>query len=1211
MKRLFNFLLFFSLPLFLVKPVFASDININLDPSQPGAVANNVGFKYLYHNQYAPYGYGANYGGGSLKVPFQVSATGDYRLVITYALATWPKETSIKIDDSYPDSSWQNFILWPTSPYYPPGSTHLSVYPQFALPPVNWTVGNGTLPLTAGSHAVEFIFPQEDVVLVSAKLTIDLVPPNNPQPWFQAGYTSFPALDLVDRQLARNANGTVEITFNGVWKNLAPSLVSYTIQTLVMPRKGSSLPKFRVTSLSPSGNLTLDRGQSLPFTLTVVSSEVIADKYSEIILLTLKSSDIPNLSKPYLLAASNGYLDLDPSKSIPFLKGYQNLPLADLADPYSVVPTATSMGYVDGLPKTRADDAWVKGLASAATPVTTTNWNSQYLNLTDWAKAGAPLNWYYILTPPRSGTAPYQFTGIADGRFYWNLNNPLALMLAGLGGPANSPDSATSLGTAKLVANTFAQELPYYPVYRWDTAMPDILPVVQYERTGTTLLASYIKLVQNKVVSDNEHFRFLHNVVLPLYLAFRDDLRLSGTLAAPVKAGDTQAQLARDTPPLIYADDYIGEWLRIGTGANTEYVRFDWGLGRSVPGLIRLGTGFPGPFKYDHAAGEPWVSFHLREWVELEGTDIWSFLAAAAASRDSAVMEQVGEIIETIFATQNIFRADGSFANEAGSYGWGNFDYLRLAEAVKRFLGSVVTLSPSLEKQFLDSLHIWNQFPFSDGLHPMLNGGGPTNQLGRDPLAMSLLQSMYPQDPKIAKYQTIINQENNRQPGSSVNNWSYKVDGWGYAMLRGPGPWDSRIETLLSSKHLLYDPGDHVSNDSLGLVIFANGAMMTPRYGYHWINDRSLFVNRVWIDRLTEPDLYRFWGDFYHFDDNRSLPSAVAYTDMARSWSATPGLAHQERWLVQLPEYLFDSYFVKPRDGQVHIFEWGYRNLGNLGIVTPGISLSQAYNPDGSLWDPFGYYRNNTGHEGQGFTSDAMWQAEWTMNQGNVTYSSPPYSNYPQVGAKLRLTMAATAATNVVTAWLQGPGRNDSALFQQDFITVRRSGNDAVYIDTLEPLSPGSSPKVSSAEVIAQGSSGEQVVKVTTTSGVDWFLVGINNFSGQRSNRQIGPFKTDAFLAVVRIKNGTIYRGMFVGGSSFEFWDGGLSANYTNSGTAAFHFGKCYPPIGDLDCSGRVTSSDLSDIIKMYQNYDFRGDLNEDSQINNIDVTTVISNLGN
>jgi len=481
--------------------------------------------------------------------------------------------------------------------------------------------------------------------------------------------------------------------------------------------------------------------------------------------------------------------------------------------------------------------------------------------------------------------------------------------------------------------------------------------------------------------------------------------------------------LARSTPLKTHPSDFIGEFIRIGTGPTTEYVRVEQ---RTQDGFLGARHS-PGVMRYDHLAGEPWASFHMREWYELEGTDIWDHLSVSVAARDAAVAEQVVDILEVLFSTQEIFRDDGSFANEPGSYGWGTYEYIRLFQQISYFLGDTVKVSDDFRNRMLNALVMWNDFPFSDGVHPMLNGGGAANQLSRFfeyssgvfvSLSLKLLREIFPERTDlISRYEKIIEQEANRRPGSYVENRSFKVDGWGYAMLRGPGPWDSRMETLLSSKKLNSNPADHVSNDALGLCLFAHGTLMTPRYGYHWIGYPAELLNRVTIDGLEAKGLEPvIWGDFLHFDDHPQLPSAIAYTEMAERRKTAPGLARQERWTIQLPEYLFDGYFVYPRDGQTHTFEWGHRNLGEVAVVLPEVSLTPAKNDDGTPWEPFGYYRQNTGHEGQEATVSQMWQADWTMNEGAITFPAE-YANPPR-GSKLRLTMAAAPDTKIVTAWL-------------------------------------------------------------------------------------------------------------------------------------------------------------------------------------------------
>jgi hypothetical protein len=556
----------------------------------------------------------------------------------------------------------------------------------------------------------------------------------------------------------------------------------------------------------------------------------------------------------------------------------------------------------------------------------------------------------------------------------------------------------------------------------------------------------------------------------------------------------------------------------------------------------------------------------MREWIELEGTDIWSFLSTAIASRDAAVIEQISEILGVIYETQNIFRSDGSFGNEPGSYGWAAYDFLEWLEQIQHFLGDSVIFPESLKQQMLSALIMWMDFPFSDGFHPMLNQGGAVNQLGRlenwhsdGPKGLRLLKSIFPDETEtIQFFSRIIDQENNRTPGSMVDNRSFKVDGWGYSMLRGPGSWDTRMETLLSSKHLIFNPGDHVSNDALGVCLYANGALMTPRYGYHWIGYPALILNRATVDSQN-PEI---WGSFYHFDDNEHFPSAIAYTDMARTNRTTPGVAHQERWNIQMPEYLFDAYFLKPLDGQEHSFEWGFRNLGEVAINKPQIELVPATNADGTPWDPWGYYRTNTGQSGYGFSTDDSWQADWILNEGNIMLtpdvgnpSNPQnINNYPLPGSRMRLTMAAQPDTKIVTAWLIGPGRNETTQLRQDFVVVHRWGIQASFIDTIEPIQTGDSAFVQEVDVTAQAADGSQAVRVATLNGADWFLVGYDNYQNQSSNRTIGPFTTDAKLVMVRVTNDQITHVMFSGGNRLTFNDGNISGEYTYFETGNYHF---------------------------------------------------------
>jgi hypothetical protein len=421
---------------------------------------------------------------------------------------------------------------------------------------------------------------------------------------------------------------------------------------------------------------------------------------------------------------------------------------------------------------------------------------------------------------------------------------------------------------------------------------------------------------------------------------------------------------------------------------------------------------------------------------------------------------------------------------------------------------------------------------------------------------------MYPEETDtIEFFGKVIDQEAGRKPGSLVENRSFKADGWGYSMLRGPGSWDQRMETLLSSKHLLLYPGDHVSDDALGICLYAHGALMTPRYGYHWLGYPDFLLNRARIDGETkeDPGQQAIWGSFLHFDPNPEMPSAIAYTDMPGERSTRPGRARQERWCVQLPEYLFDAYFIRMRDNSSHVLQWGFRNLGEMAVVTPANApLTPAKNPDGSPWDPFGYYRRNTRHEGQTFNANDMWQGEWTMNDGSINFDAACPN--PPRGARLRLTMAGEPATQIITAWLTGPGRNSDAFqARQDFVVVRRQAAATCFASTFEPVAVGGAPLVQAVVVTAKDDSGAQAIEVKTSKGSDWFLVGglpdfTKDLKTGRSVRTLGPFTTDAALAVVRVEDAKVVRAMLAGGKTLRFATPQVTTQFNAENAGTWHF---------------------------------------------------------
>ena len=312
----------------------------------------------------------------------------------------------------------------------------------------------------------------------------------------------------------------------------------------------------------------------------------------------------------------------------------------------------------------------------------------------------------------------------------------------------------------------------------------------------------------------------------------------------------------------------------------------------------------------------------------------------------------------------------------------------------------------------------------------------------------------------------------------------------------------------------------------------------------------DLLVNRV---RINGQEAEHIWGDFLHFDDHPQMPSAVAATDMCTTRSTTPGLARQRRWCMQLKEYLLDVYLIRPRDGKEHRCQWGFSNLGEVSIATPaGLTLQPAVNADGSPWDPLGYYRKNSGHKGRQFTSDAMWQADWTLNEGNVSHKAS-YA-YPPHSARVRLTMAAQPQTRVVAAWLSGPGRNEQAQLRQDLLVVDRPpAKTTAFVDVIEPIDVGIQPLVRTVEVAARGEDGALAVRVTTRIGTDWFLVG-RPFSNSPKRETCGPFTTDAPLAVVRLQGKRPPEGMFAGTSLLFVSGEGSPLTISATGDRPCHF---------------------------------------------------------
>lgn len=620
-----------------------------------------------------PKGVGTFKPGATLTAPFIAPRAGRYWCVLTYALAGKPERVSIAVDGNVP-KGWGHVELWPTATGYGGGSRSLYHYhpgnkgriesPQAPWRRhrdkyfVAWVVGERGASLRAGQHEVTLTFHGTGLVLKDLKFVPGNVPQNTDQPWLIDGYVEFPGLQFTGKE-ATQSRKKKSITFRGQWHNLAPGRVRYEVQASVMTRRGQKEGRFRVVEHEPKRTLDLRVGESKPFSLTVEASEELPPHYSEIVVLQLESQDVPNLRKLYLMCAADTYLPVNREARLRYLTGHKagKFALAEGTDPGDFIPTRESLGFQNDRCQRSLREAFRHALATASSPVMT----QKGFSLSEWAKAGGDPN---------------------QGGF--QKNQPLATIFAALG--QGTPDELH-----KEALMLLADEMPFYPSGYWDASGCRILPSVWYERSSPAL-TSYVALLQKGLVTNEEHFRFLHNVVLPSYLCLRSDLRVHGVLGRPARAGGTELHLIRPTRPHVHPVDNVAcEFLRVGTGELEEYVRGHRGSG----GTVSLCTDFPGPMKLNHPAGTPWASFVMREWRELEAMDLWSYLNVAMASRDEAVVEQCGEIMSMMLATQNIFREDGSFANEPGSYGWCAFSYFDVLRMAEEWLGrDRVAISP-------------------------------------------------------------------------------------------------------------------------------------------------------------------------------------------------------------------------------------------------------------------------------------------------------------------------------------------------------------------------------------------------------------------------------------------------------------------------------------------------------------------------------------
>ena len=697
----------------------------------------------------------------------------------------------------------------------------------------------------------------------------------------------------------------------------------------------------------------------------------------------------------------------------------------------------------------------------------------------------------------------------------------------------------------------------FYPVTtRWDWARPQCMPQYAWVDfvSGMPALLAHVRTAQEGMIDDNEQFKILHNFVLPIFNSYWDELRATAIVAEDVNAGDVKLPISRP----FYGD----------TGSPTNgfftfpfaYIKVGGDLYHIVLANSATKLLLREPLRKPYPKGTLVSSWAFSEEIELEGRDIISPMALAAASRDPAVIDEAIGMMGEIYDRQKIFLEDGSFRNEPGSYGNSSYVFPEALLNVERLLGreALTAIPAGVWRKMYNCLIYASDFVFSNGLHPHLNGGGCMNQLrpycGLDGL-VDMLEGLFPEDREsIDLYRRISGQVQNRIPGDIIDNRNFVVNGWGYAMLRSKnGSWDRGMETLLSSKHLLSDPGDHVSRDCLGVVVYGLGAILTPRYGYSWIGFHPPFLNQVMADDNREN---RYYGSFWHFDGREELPSAVAHTGDGLDCSELP--FRRSRWNIQFPEYLFDAYFIDANDGSAHQYDWCFINMGDLEIVEPAGLSWQDYSAflDGYWPEP--------GTRGEGERTIASKTpgnvvADWRISNESwdreVHVDETLLRNPPQHSGRLRLIMADDTPSDIINAqigWYTQPNGEETLANSQDILVVRKNAVSHAFINTLEPIADDEEAYVKDVVVIATGNHNQQLVKVSTVEGEDWVYLSGQWSARPDGNQPVAGIVTDADMLAWRVVDNEVTRFYLANGSYADtphgFWDFGSHGNHYAGG---------------------------------------------------------------
>ncbi|MBN2594963.1 MAG: hypothetical protein JXA81_15765 [Sedimentisphaerales bacterium] len=1074
--------------------------------------------------------------GGWAEYEFSVNNPGEYHIVLDYGELWTMYHHATDVNIVIDERTTLHTQLYPTTHCYGSPYVKQAVYsPSMDKErKAKWIVGSASL--SSGSHTLRLIFPAMELFTeqidrftdsrpVITKIIVTnypgLVLPYTAEPHHLDSYEPPPARLVHDRNVVELSDGRIEMTFHGTFYSLSQGNETYYASGLVLPRPGEDKCKFEIMMIEPYVFHLPPEGEQ-NFTLVVRSVESVSPDYSELIVVWLRGVPSAPSRKPYLFTTAQQYEELPPFRQKEYdwrggpmfseVKRWTNDICCDITDDARlIIPDRSDLQFKAGRYGYNVGEYFGRQYQEGRLPAVeqlfeNLGWDHQEHGGRSWGEI-----WSAILAST-----------------YWRGNT----------------------NQAKEYVDRLSENMVFYPVvHRWDWATPHYMPPVTGANpvSGMPALAAHIRTCQEGLIDTDHQFRILHNLVLPIFNSYWDELRLKVTLSQDADAGDTIIHIQRP---------FYGT-----TGSITD------GFSQSHPAYVKIGADpyslrgtetyetfqLMEPLRQSYPQGTTVTSWAYTEEKELECRDLMSMLAIAASSRDWAVIDQAMYMFSEILDKHKIFLEDGSFKNEPGSYGGSSYQYPEQILNSQRLLGNSV---PVLKGTTWNKMHAYLisacRFVFSNGMIPHLNGGGCMNQL---PRACSLegllemLQILFPEDrDTVDRYSRVSVQESNRLPGDVIDNESFVSHGYGYAMLRSEnGSWDRGMETLLSSKHLLSDPGDHVSADSMGIVIYGLGAILTPRYGYSWISNAPPFVNSVMVDGDIWNNVY--YGSFWHFDGRNELPSAVAHTGDGADCSELP--FQRSRWNIQFPEYLFDAYFIDANDGQIHQYDWCFINMGDLRIVEPTDLPWEVCTFLGDHWP------TNRGAGSRTIASNGIGRivADWIISNKPWDWETHVdetlLRNPPQHNGRLRLIMAEDGPSDLIKAeigWYSHANGEQTLANSQDILAVRKNAVSYAFVDTFEPIADDEQAYVTNVTINESGNHLQQLVKVTTTEGEDWVYL-----SGQWGARPDGDWPvagivTDADILAWRVVDNTVTRFYLAGGSYAETpqgsWNFGSFGNH-------------------------------------------------------------------